>query len=82
MTSWKGLQMTDRAPRRPPDPRWIYLLVALITILSVVGNSDLENAVRYGVGGLLILALLAVVYQLRRSRDRETKPHAAQTLEK
>ncbi|CAL9481115.1 hypothetical protein [Streptomyces sp. enrichment culture] len=48
------------------------LYAALIAILCgaevAVITSDMENTVRYGLGAVLLLALIACVFQLSRTR--------------
>jgi hypothetical protein len=44
------------------------LLPVLTGAETVVIASDLGGAVRYGLGGLVLVALVAVIYQLGRTR--------------
>lgn len=48
----------------------ISVLAALVACEAVVLASDLGNGVRYGVGGVVALAMVLVVFRLSQSRRR------------
>ncbi|MDP9848304.1 hypothetical protein [Streptosporangium lutulentum] len=52
----------------PTSRSAVALLPSLVAAETVVIASDLGDAVRYGLGGLVLVALVAVIYQLGRTR--------------
>ena len=55
------------APASHSTVRLTALLPVLISSETVVISSDLGNPVRYGLGGLVLVVLLAVISQLGRT---------------
>jgi hypothetical protein len=65
--------MTDNTTRRRANPALSNTnLTAVLAVLAgcevLLIGSDFSNGVRFGLGGLVALALVAVVYRLGRNR--------------
>lgn len=60
--------MTTKMAQRRSNSVLLAVLAALVACEATVLLGDLDNGVRYGVGGVVALALVLVVFQLSRTR--------------
>jgi hypothetical protein len=68
-SSSEGKQMTDsNTTQRNSTTVLIAVLAALAGCEVIVISSDFSDGVRFGLGGLVALAIVAVVFQLSRNR--------------
>lgn len=60
----------DNKSNRRTNSFFIIAILMLAGLLSILQSSDLNDGVRYGLGGVIMLVLLLCVYRMRNSIKR------------